>query len=172
LPDLRLDESRIARLNRGNSLSLVAFPLDSRRMDWNPTPMKMLMLMMCFAGLLPFASAEDAAPKRVAAADAKSHVGETATVCGKVVDTKVPKYGIAGHGKPVSFDLDQPEPNPIFYFVAFGSKAGDAGVQEVVDAYKGKNVCVTGKISQMPTGGAPLIMAADRAKIEVQPDKK
>lgn len=110
------------------------------------------------------AQASAAAPVRVAPADAKNHIGDTATVCGKVVDTKVPKYGIAGHGKPVSFDLEQGEPNPIFYFVAFAPPP--AGPEEVIAAYKDKRVCVTGKITHLPAGGAPFIMASDRAQIK------
>ena|ERR1017187_5992588 len=53
--------------------------------------------------------------------DTRNHVGETAIVCGKVVGADVLKNTIRGHGFPVSFDLDQPEPNPVFYFVAFGA---------------------------------------------------
>jgi hypothetical protein len=132
--------------------------------------MKTLIVAVCMAGLLPLAFAEDTAPKKVSPADAKSHIGETATVCGKVVDTKVSKYGIAGHGKPVSFYLDQPEVKAVFYFAAFGQQA--TGVQEVLDTYKGKNVCVTGKIDSLPAGGAPFIMSVDRAGIKVQPDAK
>jgi hypothetical protein len=135
------------------------------RQDWDMTIMKTLITMTCILALsaLAFAQTAPAAPK-VSPADAKKHLGETATVCGKVVDTKVPKYGIAGHGKPVSFDLDQPEPTPIFYFVAFGTPP--AGPEEVIAAYKDKQVCVTGKISTLPSGGAPFIMAADRAQIK------
>lgn len=132
--------------------------------------MKTLMVMMCMAGLLPFAFAQSAPPPRVDPADAKNHIGQTATVCGKVVDTKVSKYGIAGHGKPVTFDLDQPEPNPVFSFIAFGAQPG--GPQEAVAAYNGKGVCVTGKITSAPSGGPPLIMAADRSQIKPQADAK
>jgi len=131
--------------------------------------MKTLIVMMCMTGLSALAFAQDAAPPRITAADAKNHVGETATICGKVVDTKVPKYGLAGHGKPVWLDLDQPEPNPVFYLITFGTK--DGGPQEVIDAYKGKNVCVTGLISR-PSAGAPCIFVADRSTIKVAPDAK
>jgi hypothetical protein len=81
----------------------------------------------------------------------------------------VPKYGLAGHGKPVWFDLDQPEPNPVFFFFTFGTK--DGGPQEAIDAYKGKNVCVTGMITQ-PAAGAPCIFVPDRSTIKVSPDAK
>jgi len=130
---------------------------------------KTAMVIMCMTGLSALAFAHGAPPPRIAPADAKKHVGETVTVCGKVVDTKVPKYGLAGHGKPVWFDLDQPEPNPVFFFFTFGTK--DGGPQEAIDAYKGKNVCVTGMITQ-PAAGAPCIFVPDRSTIKVSPDAK
>ena len=114
-------------------------------------------------GLLPLALAQNSTP-HITAAEAKNHLGETTSVCGKVVDTKVSKYGIAGHGKPVSFDLDQPEPNPVFYFVAFGVP-GD-GPSEATAAYNEKRVCVTGKITIAAAGGPPFILAADRSQIK------
>jgi hypothetical protein len=131
------------------------------------TNMKTLIVVLCTA-LPTFALAESAAPPRISPSDAKSHIGETVTVCGKVVDTKVSKYGIGGHGKPVNFDIDQPEPNPVFYFVTFGSQTG--GPQEAIAAYQGKRVCVTGKISTV--SDAPYIMAADRSQIKPQADDK
>lgn len=128
------------------------------------------LLAICMFGLAPLSLAQSVTPPRITASDAKNHLGEMATVCGKVVDSKVSKYGIAGHGKPVSFDLDQPEPNPLFYFIAFGAQPAEP--QEVVAAYTGKHVCVTGKITSVPTGGPPFIMAADRSQIKLQPDNK
>jgi len=133
------------------------------------TIVRTFLLMVCMAVLLPLALAQSATPPRLTASDAKSHVGENAAVCGKVVDSKIPKYGLAGHGKPVTFDLDQPEPNPVFNFVAFGSKEG--GPEEVVAAYKGKRVCVTGKITT-GVSGVPFILAADRSQIKTEADNK
>jgi hypothetical protein len=130
--------------------------------------MKTLFVMICMTGLSALAFAQGA-PPLVTPAEAKNHIGETATVCGKVVDTKVSKYAVAGHGKPVNFDLDQPEPKPVFYFVAFGAKPG--GPDEVIAAYQGKRVCVTGKIAA-PAGGPPLIMAADRSQIKPEAEGK
>ena len=117
--------------------------------------------------LSALAFTQTAPPAHIAPTDAKSHVGETATVCGKVVDTKTSKYGIGGHGKPVTFDLDQPEPNPVFYFVAFGTQPD--GPAEVIAAYQGKHVCVTGKIATNDSG--PYIMAADRNQIKTDAAK-
>jgi hypothetical protein len=129
---------------------------------------KTLMMTMCVAGLSAAAFAQSATPARVTAADARNHENETVTVCGKVVDVKVNKYGLAGHGKPVNFDIDQPEPNPVFFFTTFGTEAG--GPDEAVAAYKGKNVCVTVRV--WVTSSTPFIMADDRSHIKVQADSK
>ena len=128
-----------------------------------------MIVIVCSIGLCAVGLAQDAAPARVKPVDAKKHIGETATVCGKVVDTKVTKYGIAGRGKPVSFDLDQPEPNPVFFFVAFGTQP--EGPKEVVEAYNGKRVCVTGTIDAQGSS-APFIMASDRTQIRLEAEKK
>jgi hypothetical protein len=138
----------------------------SPTMELDMTPMRNLILMMCVTGLASFALSQDTTPRRITAADAKNHIGETAIVCGKVVGTSLPKYGIAGRGKPVSFYLDQPEANPVFYFIAFGAQPG--GPAEVIAAYQDKRVCVTGKIDTVPSGGPPFIMAADRSQIKTE----
>jgi hypothetical protein len=131
------------------------------------TTIRNVIAFTCMTGLSLLASAQSAAPPRVTPADAKNHIGEMATVCGKVVDTKVGKYGLAGRGKPVSFNIDQPEPSPVFYFVAFGEQP--AGPQEAIAAYQGKSLCVTGKIAAAE--GTPYIMAADRTQIKPQSGK-
>lgn len=131
--------------------------------------MKILILLIFTMGFSALIFAQTPpAPAHISPADAKNHVGETATVCGKVVDTKTSKYGIAGHGKPVNFDLDQPEPSPVFSFVTFGAQP--EGPAEAIAAYQGKRVCVTGKIATTPTG--PYIMAADRSQIKPEPAEK
>jgi len=130
--------------------------------------MKTLISLTALTVLLTLASAQDKPPVKVSPAEAKSHVGEVAIVCGKVVDSKINKYGIADHGKPVMLDLDQPEPDPVFYFVTFGSK--DGGPEEAVKAFKDKSVCVTGKITL--ASGIPYIMAADRTNVKIQPENK
>jgi hypothetical protein len=124
---------------------------------------KFVIAFICAMGCTALALAQSA-PPRVTPADAKNHVGETITVCGKVVDTKINKYALAGRGKPVLFDIDKPEPDPVFYFVTFGTK--DGGPDEAVAAYKDKNVCVTGRVAM--ASDRPYIMAVDRTKIKPQ----
>jgi hypothetical protein len=135
--------------------------------------MKMLIVVICMTGLMslaqntPSAPAQNTPPPRIAPADAQNHKGEIVTICGKVVQTKINRYGIPGHGKPVSFYLDQPEAADGFYFVTFGTGEDP---NEAIAAYKDKSVCVSGKITT--ASGKPYIMAADRTKITPQSEKK
>lgn len=126
----------------------------------------LLIPFACILCTLCVSVAQDAQPAHIRPADAKNHVGEVAIVCGKVADFKVNKYGIANRGVPVMLDLDQPEPNPVFFVVTFGSKAG--GPDDVKAAYKDKSICATGKITL--AGGKPYIMSADGANIKVSPE--
>jgi len=132
------------------------------------TNSKTLLVMICIAGFLPLAAAQSATPPRITTAEVKNHPGETVIVCGKVVDSKISRYGLAGHGKPVTFYLDEPEPHPVFSFVTFGSESG-TNPDEAQAAYQGKRICVTGKITMATV---PYIMAADRSQIKIQPDDK
>lgn len=131
------------------------------------TNRKALIVMFCMAGLLPLA-AQSAPPPRITSSEVKNHAGETVIVCGKVVDSKIFRYGLAGHGKPVTFYLDEPGPHPAFSFVTFGSESG-TNPEEAQTAYQGKRVCVTGKITM---AAVPYIMAADRSQIKIQPNEK
>lgn len=126
------------------------------------TIVRTLIVVSCLTTLAALALGQSNTQPRIGASDAKNHIGQSAIVCGKVVETKIPKYGLAGHGKPISFYLDQPEASSVFYFVTFGS--GPEGKQEVVSAYDGKRVCVTGEINQV--SGKAFIMAADRSQIK------
>ena len=139
------------------------------------TRTRALATLLCLIGIpLLFAWAGDAPPKRVSPADAKAHVGENAIVCGKVVDTKSLYNSVSGFGTPIYFDLDQPEPNPVFYFIVFGPQVAatqPAEMQKTVDTYKGKRVCVTGKINSSPDGVA-FILANNRSSIKVDTTAK
>jgi hypothetical protein len=136
--------------------------------------MKMAMLGIFLIVSMSLVFAGDTNPPKVAPAAAKDHIGEMAMVCGKVVDSKVFKNGLSGFGTPIQFDLDQPEPNPVFYFIAAGPEVAavqTAETQKSIDAYNGKQVCVTGKIASAPAGGAPFILAAKRTQIKIQSEK-
>lgn len=70
-----------------------------------------IAILSCVA-LAPFGvNAQAPQVKRLAAPEAKGHIGERATVCGKVASTR---YAATTRGKPTFLNLDQPYPNPLF----------------------------------------------------------
>jgi len=95
------------------------------------------------------------------AAEAKNHVGEKATVCGKVVSARFAKDS---KGQPTFLNLDEPYPNHIFTIVIWGSDRDKFG--DILTKYSVKTVCVTGKISSYQ--GKPEIAVSDPSQIEVQ----
>src|SRR5712675_1381911 len=91
------------------------------------------------------------AQKSLSAAEAKEHVGDVATVCGTVVSTR---YASSTKGQPTFLNLDKPYPNQVFTVVIWGNNRSKFGTPE--DAYKGKRICVSGKITAY--GGLPEIV--------------
>jgi hypothetical protein len=99
--------------------------------------------------------------KKITAAEAKDHMGDRATVCGKVVSTH---YAKSSKGEPTFLNLDEPYPKEIFTILIWGSDRGKFGTPE--SEYKGLRVCVTGKITTYR--GVPEIVAGEREQIEIQ----
>lgn len=86
--------------------------------------------------------AQAAAVATLTAAEAKDHVGERATVCGKVVDSR---YASSSRGKPTFLNLDRPYPRQVFTAVIWGEDR--AKFDEPEETYRDKKICVTGKIT-------------------------
>ena len=128
-----------------------------------------LILMICVVGLWQAAQAQAPAPKRVAPAEAKSHIGEDAIVCGTVVEVLIPRNGLAGHGLPAQYYLEEPSANPIFYFIDF--VPGPESKDQTRPDYKGKRVCVTGKISVSPAG-VPFILSLKHSQVKPEAPAK
>ncbi len=78
--------------------------------------------------------------KKLTAAEAKDHIGERATVCGKVASTH---FAGRSKGQPTFLNLDEPYPKQIFTIVIWGSDRAKFGDPE--SKYKEQTVCVTGK---------------------------
>ena len=95
---------------------------------------------------LPLFSAEYSAQM------AQNHIGEKATVCGEVVSTH---YASSSNGEPTFLNLDEPYPNQVFTAVIWGDDRANFDEPEV--KYRGKNVCVTGKIKSY-RGAAEIIL--------------
>lgn len=101
------------------------------------------------------------AQKNLSAAEAKDHVGEKATVCGKVVSTR---WAESSRGSPTFLNFDRPYPNQVFTLVIWGNDRSKFDNPETT--YRGKRVCVTGKISAFK--GVPEVVASDPAQIQMQ----
>ena len=101
------------------------------------------------------------AQNKLTAAQAKEHFGQTATVCGEVVTTR---YADSSKGQPTFLNLDKPYPNQIFTVVIWGENRTKFGKPE--EDYKGKRICVSGKITAY--AGKPEIVASDPKQVKVE----
>jgi micrococcal nuclease len=112
-------------------------------------------------GLVFVATSSLPAQKTLTAVDAKAHIAEQATVCGKVVSTR---WAESSHGSPTFLNFDQPYPDQVFALVIWGSDRAKFGEPETT--YRGKHVCVTGKIRAFK--GVPEVVATEPSQIRVQ----
>ena len=135
--------------------SLVVQPSRSSLLVW------MLLCLIVALALATLIVEPALAQKKLTAAEAKDHVGETATVCRNVVSAR---YAASTKGQPTFLNLDKPYPNQIFTIVIWGSNRTKFGTPEV--EYKGKRICVTGKITEYR--GVPEVIANDPAQITVE----
>ncbi len=104
------------------------------------------------------------AQKKLTPSEAKEHFGETATVCGEVVSTR---YADSTKGQPTFLNLDKPYPNQVFTIVIWGNNRNKFGTPE--NDYKGKRICVTGKITAY--AGLPEIVADEPKQIKLDAEK-
>ena len=101
------------------------------------------------------------AQQRLTAAQANAHVGQQATVCGRVAGVH---QAVSSNGQPTFINLDKAYPNQPFQIVIFGSDLPNFGNPQ--QEYSGKKVCVTGTIKIFKV--APEIVAHDPSAIELQ----
>jgi DNA/RNA endonuclease YhcR with UshA esterase domain len=117
-------------------------------------------LTICSLFLL-FAFRTLAQTNKITTAEAKDHVGETQTVCGKVVSTH---YAVKSKGEPTFLNLDEPYPKEVFTILIWGSDRAKLGTPET--KYKDTRVCVTGKITSYR--GKPEVVATEPSQIVEQ----
>jgi hypothetical protein len=114
-------------------------------------------------GFLVFAmvlSVANAAAGTITAAQAKAHVGQSETVCGRVASTH---YSAEGR-KPTFLNLDEPYPHEIFTIVIWGADRNKFGQPE--EKYRDRTVCVTGTIRSYR--GVPEIIARELTQIRME----
>lgn len=93
--------------------------------------------------------------------EAKDHVGERATVCGKVVSGH---FAQKSKGQPTFLNLDEAYPRQIFTIVIWGSDREKFGTPET--KYENNRVCVTGKITTYRN--EPEVTATNPDQIVIQ----
>ena len=98
---------------------------------------------------------------KITAAEAKDHVGEVRTVCGKVASTH---FASKSKGQPTFLNLDEPYPKEVFTILIWGSDRAKFGTPET--KYKDASVCVTGKITSYR--GKAEIIATEPSQIVEQ----
>jgi hypothetical protein len=99
--------------------------------------------------------------KKLTTAEAKDHIGEQGTVCGKVASTR---YAATTRGKPTFLNLDKSYPSQVFTVLIWGENRGKFGAPE--EMYRDKQICVTGRITEFRN--EPEIVVGDPQNIEVR----
>lgn len=120
-----------------------------------------LVALACLIGLVIVLHSRSLGSQGLAPSEARNHVGEVATVCGEVASTK---WAATSRGGPTFINLDKPYPNQVFTVVTWGAdrvKFGQPG-----EAYRGKIICVTGRIKGFR--GVPEVVVYEPAQIKVQ----
>lgn len=98
-------------------------------------------LALCLAGCASL-YASSVKKLTITADQAKGHVGETATVCGRVASTH---YASRSRSRATFLNLGRAYPHQLFTVVIWGSSRARFGQPE--KQYRNKHVCVTGFIS-------------------------
>jgi hypothetical protein len=111
--------------------------------------MKSLRVNSVVAFLLSFALTQIVA-QTIPSSEAKSHIGERATVCGPVLSQHT---ATQSQGTPTFLDLDKPYPNESFTVLVWARDKGTVGTLP-----SGGQLCVTGTITQY-RGGAEIVIA-------------
>ena len=120
--------------------------------------LRSIVVLTCCLLTIPSAHTQ---ARKITVAEAKDHIGDRATVCGKVVSTH---YAKSSKGEPTFLNLDEPYPKEVFTILIWGSDRDKFGTPE--SAYKDVRVCVTGKITSYR--GVPEIVASEKGQIEIQ----
>ena len=112
-----------------------------------------LIVMLPFFGL---------SQKIITADQASKHVGEKATVCGKVMGVK---YSSSSKGSPTFINIDKPYPNQLLTIIIWGSDRKTFS-DTPENLYSGKNICITGTITQYK--GDPQITVKNQDQIKIK----
>ncbi|MHB1957471.1 MAG: hypothetical protein ACYCO5_00375 [Acidobacteriaceae bacterium] len=97
-----------------------------------------------------------AVAETITAANAKSHIGEQATVCGKVADERT---ATSSRGEPTFINLDFAYPNHVFTILVWGEDRKNVGELPRV----GSRICASGVIQYYR--GVPEIVVKSSSQL-------
>jgi hypothetical protein len=98
--------------------------------------------------------------KTLSAKEAKDHIGEHATVCGRVATAR---YASSTRGSPTFLDLEAAYPKNPFTIVIWGENRAKFGTPE--EKYRDKDICATGTITSFR--GSPEMVLTDPGQISI-----
>lgn len=98
---------------------------------------------------------------KITAESAVNHIGQIGVVCGKVESTH---YAENSRGSPTYLNLGKPYPDQVFTVVIWGRYRQNFEKPE--HTYKGKHVCVRGKITEYQ--GIPQIEVKERKSLWIK----
>ncbi len=96
---------------------------------------RFLVLLLLEIAITPISA------QTVSAPEAKNHIGEKATVCGKVASERT---ATSSRGEPTFINLDAPYPNQVFTILIWGEDRLKVGTLP----NEGSRVCATGMIQE------------------------
>lgn len=119
--------------------------------------------MRCLLFLAVFAALAVAAPAQtqITASQAKDHIGDSVTVCGKVLGAK---YLQTAKGAPTLLDVDGKVPNQPFTIVIF-KEVRERLSYVPENRLLNQDVCVTGRVQQYK--GKPQIVVHNENQLKV-----
>ena len=116
-------------------------------------------LMILWLPLLLATTLAQAPSGAITGMQAKNHVGQQATVCGKVASTR---YLDTNPSRATFLNLDKPNPEQTFTVVIFGDNREKFDRPEI--RFKDKQLCITGRIVEFR--GSPQIIATEPSQIK------
>jgi len=120
-----------------------------------------LSLVICLLIVCSAPYAQTPKGSTISASEAENHVGENATVCGKVASTR---YAIRSRGRPTFLNLDKPYPDHIFIALIWEEHRFKFDRPEVT--FRDKEICVAGKINSYRS--VPRIIVSDPEQIRLK----
>lgn len=111
---------------------------------------RILFLLLFAIALIP------AKAQSISAVDAKVHIGENATVCGKVAGERT---ATSSRGEPTFINLDVAYPNQVFTILVWGDDRKNLGELPRV----GSRICATGLIKDYR--GVPEIVVRSSGQL-------